>query len=515
MADPNQTEGASGGGSADPSVTADTQAGSPSDGGISAPHGATYSAPAAPAAAPCAMSTALLRQMAEATQAIAASTANIVARVAALEQAQQGQGQQQQACQPQPSIGPFPGPSPLAAAQPLSWPPGVLGAQPLQGLPEQTQLAAATAAIKANARLAAEVWRSMAGTKYFIARGSFSVAEPLTPDILGFILKEVASVSPASTKQLQHLAELAVQDFFPPAPVGETPVAMPADMHFRTFLAAFGAVLEYGMGSAPAICKTRFTLRKQELDAVLTQLQAYLQYHYVAIHPYPAQVRAALLPAINAGIDVYMHELAKQAGALWNEHPHMPPPAGSGPPAAHPSFTGLKALLVEGSADSLAERAQNWKSTAAKTAGAGAGKRKAAEKPGGSKANPGQGRTIPTEGNRAFKARLVEWETPAGVCEYAWRGDTCPRSACRYAHDQVAPAVGQAAQAPPPATPSPPLSLPQRQQQAPTAGGGAAATGGSTPSTSLVRFSRSHAAAGRGGGPAGAGAGRGSGGTRT
>ena len=114
----------------------------------------------------------------------------------------------------------------------------------------------------------------MAGAKYFIARGSFSVAEPLTPDILGFILKEVASVSPASTKQLQHLAELAVQDFFPPAPVRETPVAMPADVHSRTFLAAFGAVLEYGMGSAPAIFKTRVTLLKQELDAVLTQLQA-------------------------------------------------------------------------------------------------------------------------------------------------------------------------------------------------------------------------------------------------
>ena len=156
MADANQTDGASGGGSADTSFTSDTQAGSPSDGGIPARQGATHSAPAAPAAAPCATSTALLRQMAQATQAIAASTANIIARVAALEQAQQGQGQQQQAGLPQIPIGPLPAPPPpLAATQPLSWPPGVLGAQPLQGLPEQTQLAAATAAIKANARLAA------------------------------------------------------------------------------------------------------------------------------------------------------------------------------------------------------------------------------------------------------------------------------------------------------------------------------------------------------------------------
>ena len=92
MADANQTDGASGGVSADKCFTSDTQAGSPSDGGIPAPQGATHSAPAAPAAEPCATSTALLRQMAEATQAIAASTANIVAHVAALEQAQQGQG---------------------------------------------------------------------------------------------------------------------------------------------------------------------------------------------------------------------------------------------------------------------------------------------------------------------------------------------------------------------------------------------------------------------------------------
>eukprot|EP00904_Undaria_pinnatifida_P012463 jgi/Undpi1/8347/HiC_scaffold_25.g10815.m1 len=200
----DQTDGASGGGARWTRASPQThRLAAPATARISAPHGATHSAPVAPAAAPYAMSTALLRQMAEATQAIAASTANIVARVAALEQAQQGQGQQQQACHPQIPIAP---PPPQAAAQPLSWPPGVLGAQPLQGLPEQTQLAAATAAIKANARLAAEVWRSIAGTMYFIACGSFSVAEPLTPDILGFILEEVASVSPASTKQLQHLA---------------------------------------------------------------------------------------------------------------------------------------------------------------------------------------------------------------------------------------------------------------------------------------------------------------------
>lgn len=51
----------------------------------------------------------------------------------------------------------------------------------------------------------------MVGTKYFIARGSVSVAKELTPDTLGFILKEVACVSMASTKKLERLEELAVK----------------------------------------------------------------------------------------------------------------------------------------------------------------------------------------------------------------------------------------------------------------------------------------------------------------
>ena len=38
-------------------------------------------------------------------------------------------------------------------------------------------------------------------------------------------------------------------------------------------------------------------------------------------------------------------------------------------------------------------------------------------------AAPGQARTGPGDGNRALEARLLEWDTPTGVCEYAWLGD--------------------------------------------------------------------------------------------
>lgn len=71
--------------------------------------------------------------------------------------------------------------------------------------------------------------------QYFLARGSFSVAEEITPGIVGFILKEVAGITTASTRQLQRLSELAVGWFcFPPIPAGNAPIAMQADVHFCT-----------------------------------------------------------------------------------------------------------------------------------------------------------------------------------------------------------------------------------------------------------------------------------------
>ena len=42
----------------------------------------------------------------------------------------------------------------------------------------------------------------------------------------------------------------AIEDFFPPVPAGVTPVAMPAEVQFAAFVAAFMATLEYGMEGA-------------------------------------------------------------------------------------------------------------------------------------------------------------------------------------------------------------------------------------------------------------------------
>lgn len=110
--------------------------------------------------------------------------------------------------------------------------------------------------------------------QYFLARGSFSVAEELTPDIVGFILKDVAGATTASTRQLQLLSELAVECFLFSSQKSQTgtPPHRDASRRALSYLhtAAFAAVLDYshGMGSAPDILKTRVALLKKELDGV-------------------------------------------------------------------------------------------------------------------------------------------------------------------------------------------------------------------------------------------------------
>ena len=54
---------------------------------------------------------------------------------------------------------------------------GAMGVPPPVAPQAPGQLAAAEAAAKANAKMAAELWRSRAGQQYFVARGCFHVPE--------------------------------------------------------------------------------------------------------------------------------------------------------------------------------------------------------------------------------------------------------------------------------------------------------------------------------------------------
>ena len=104
--------------------------------------------------------------------------------------------------------------------------------------------------------------------------------EVITRPLLLLALDEVAHVSEAVTRQLRALSEFAVEDFYPPVPAGEEPVAMPADVHFATFVAALLATLEYGMEGAQAVCKNRVRTVREELEQVQKMVEVYLRRHY-------------------------------------------------------------------------------------------------------------------------------------------------------------------------------------------------------------------------------------------
>lgn len=89
-------------------------------------------------------------------------------------------------------MGPQPADAALAAGQLPPCPLGGLGARPHQSFLPPSQLAT-------------DVWWSMTGKKYHITR--WSIAPELTPGILRFTLKMVASVTAATTRPLQHLSE--------------------------------------------------------------------------------------------------------------------------------------------------------------------------------------------------------------------------------------------------------------------------------------------------------------------
>ena len=112
------------------------------------------------------------------------------------------------------------------------------------------QQATVTAGVKANAKQANRRLTSggpTRGRKLFIARGGFNVSEELNRGLRVIVLHTAAHVSDAVLKQLKTMSEFAVEDFFPPVAIGETPRAMPAEIHFATFAAALMETLEYGM----------------------------------------------------------------------------------------------------------------------------------------------------------------------------------------------------------------------------------------------------------------------------
>ena len=86
--------------------------------------------------------------------------------------------------------------------------------------------------------------------------------------LLVIVLDTVAHVSDAVLNQLKTMSEFAVEDPPPPLAIGETPRAMPAEIHFATIVAALMKTIEYGVQSAPPVCKQRVATLRSELGQV-------------------------------------------------------------------------------------------------------------------------------------------------------------------------------------------------------------------------------------------------------
>ena len=322
--------------------------------------------------------------------------------------------------------------------------------------------------------------------------------------LLLLVPDKVAHVSEKVITQLKPLSEFAVEDFFPLVPAGATPLAMPADVNFTTFVAAFMETLEYGMGGAQAVCKGNVSHLRGELEAVQKSVEVYLLRHFSQLSWHSAKVRKLLLKAMNGGLKDAMTALATQGGGDLPETPVRPPPAGTGVAMLMPTFTRLRELVEEGAAASLRVRKDVWRQPSDKAADSVGGKRKGAPGAGGQGMTPTQSRVGGGGLPASFKAHMQDRSTPPGVCDYAWRGIPCPLVNCLFAHQvptqqQPQPQPPQAL--PPPSLPPPPPPRQPQPQQTAAAGGktGSGGEGGGQRRPSVARYSRNFTGGGRGG----------------
>ena len=134
------------------------------------------------------------------------------------------------------------------------------------------------------------------------------------------VLDTVAHVSDAVLEQLKTMSEFALEDFFPPVAKGETLRAIPAEIHFATFVAALMETLENGMEGVPLVCKQRVATLRSELEQVQKLVEVYLRRHFNTLAEHSVKVRQLLLSNMNIGLHEGMEALAVQGGELYRKH---------------------------------------------------------------------------------------------------------------------------------------------------------------------------------------------------
>ena len=133
------------------------------------------------------------------------------------------------------------------------------------------------------------------------------------------------------------------------------------------------AALEYGMEDAPVMSTRTVQSVGEALGKAEGELRAYLQFHRLVLAPYNVQVRGVLGRAINADIKDAIYRLAVDAAVVRRQHPLVPLPPRSGPVFQPLAFKQLRALVEEGSTNSLVVRSEMWSCNRATPKGGGGG----------------------------------------------------------------------------------------------------------------------------------------------
>ena len=216
------------------------------------------------------------------------------------------------------------------------------------GLSEPSRAATTSAAIKANIRLAADLWRSLAGAKCFWRAGP-SAWRRICRQTSYAACSSGLLASPWPAHDNCRASQNSPQTISSPRSRPETPrspcqrrciFALSSPRHGRTRVRNW---------DRPELCNLRFASLRKPLEAVLGSVQEWLQFNSTGVAAHPKQTRVELLRVTNHGLDASMHAVALQAVERGRTHPHGPPPSGSGDHAAHPEFVRPKTLLEEGS----------------------------------------------------------------------------------------------------------------------------------------------------------------------
>ena len=356
---------------------------------------------------------------------------------------------------------------------------GILAPLPQAATGDPTAPAVHAKAQSAGAKLSekrqAAYWNTTRGPMHFLLKGGFDARSELDFARLRLLTKDQAYITEQAADQILSLSNIAIEHFFPPLAPGLKPAAMPAQVHFRTFVSVLMIVIEYGMEDAPDICLERVKTWRRELHALIDRLDTYLQLHYSLLAPFGTELRDALLAAINEDIEEGFHTLGLLGCELHRRHGDGPPEPGNTDIVPVPKFKLLKNLTDRSHINNIAERSRLWTKATAAPTGA---KRKASG--------------APTKAPPAKQQVGGVGPAPPGFCKGFWHGTECRRPNCSQLHvngrtltlgnpragpqlqlpsqqqpsqPQWQPPGPQQAQTPP--QPQPPLNPPQVQPQQP------------------------------------------------